>query len=292
MKSWRKKRWLAKLNEPKRTDNSSARRLPHPLGQLSVALLGLLILVIGDACHRRSTPSRVTVPIPAEDAERILKEVDVEARGVARYQAVLKVSGKGPEGRFNATQVIVFERPDRVRVELLGAFGSTRWVAVASKDEIIVWFPGRREFVRESEVERVVGALLGVELTSGEVIAALSGAGMPLAGLHPVGAVREDGVTRIELDEIRIEVEESQVKSAWRADYRVSYPTSWRAAGRPAPDRLEIANEKLQAVLRVEDLDVNVRLHPEAFLVEVPEEATQLELAQIGGEAFFVTTSR
>ncbi len=279
------------MNEPKRTGSSSA-RLAQPLEQLSIALLGLAILVTSDACHRRSTPSRVAVPLPAEEAARMLEEVEVEARGVARYQAVLKVRGKGPDGRFSVTQLIVFERPDRVRVELMGAFGSTRWVAVASEDEILVWFPGRREFVRETQVERVVGALMGVELTAREVIAALSGSGLPLDGLRPVAAVREDGVTRIELGEIKVELEDSQVKSVRRADYRVSYPTSWRAAGRPAPDRIELANEKLQAVLRVEDLDVNVRLHPEAFIVEVPEEATQLELAQIGGEAFFVTTSR
>jgi len=292
MKSWRKMRWLVKLNEPKRTGKPSA-CLTHLLERLSIGLLGLLILLVTTAaCHRRSTPSRVTVPLPAEEAERILKQVEVEARGVARYQALLKVRGKGPEGRFSATQVIVFERPDRLRVELLGAFGSTRWVAVASEDEIVVWFPGRREFVREADVDQVVGALLGVELTSEEVIAALSGAGMPLAGLRPVRAVREDGVTRIEFDEIKVEMEGSQVKSVRSADYRVSYPTNWRSAGRPAPDRLEIANEKLQALLRVEDLDINVRLHPEAFLVEVPDDATQLELAQIGGEAFFMTTSR
>ena len=280
------------MNEPKRTSKPSACPTPS-LEHRSIVRLGLLSLLLATgACHQRSMPSRVTVPLPVEEAERILKQVEVEARGVARYQAVLKVRGEGPEGRFNATQVIVFERPDRVRVELLGAFGSTRWVAVASGDEIVVWFPGRREFVRETDVDRVVGALLGVELTSEEVIAALSGAGMPLAGLRPMGATREGGVTRIELDEIRIEMEGPQMKSARRADYRVSYPTNWRSAGRPAPDRLEIANEKLQAVLRVEDLDINVRLHPEAFLVEVPDDATQLELAQIGGEAFFVTTSR
>lgn len=279
------------MNEPKRTSKPSA-CLPHPPEHLSIVLLGLLIFLTCAACHRRSTPSGVRVPLPAEEAERILKQVEFEARRVVRYQALLKVSGEGPEGRFNATQVIVFERPDRIRVELLGAFGSTRWVAVASEDEILVWFPGRREFVRETDVDGVVGALLGVELTSAEVIAALSGAGMPLVELRPVGAVREDGVTRIELDEIMVEMEGSQVKSVRKADYRVSYPTNWKATGRPAPDRLEIANEKLTAVLRVVDLDVNVRLHPEAFLVEVPDDASQLELAQIGGEAFFVTTSR
>jgi hypothetical protein len=55
---------------------------------------------------------------------------------------------------------------------------------------------------------------------------------------------------------------------------------------------LEITTGNLQASLRVEDLDVNIQLHPEAFLVDLPAEARRLELAQIGDEAVFVSPSR
>jgi hypothetical protein len=236
--------------------------------------------------------SGFATPLSLDEADRVLENLETEGKAVIRYQAVLKIRGEGPEGGFSATQVVVFERPDRMRVELLGAFGTTRWVAVASRDEIIVWFPGRREFLRERQVESVIGALVGVDLSPGEVMAALSGTGLPLEGLRPLSALQEDGVTRIDLGGAMVELEGTQVKSARQPGYRVAYPSSWKSGGKQVPDRLEIASDELRASLRVEDLGVNVRLHPEAFVVELPGDARQLGLAQIGDEAVFVRRSR
>jgi hypothetical protein len=233
----------------------------------------------------------VTTPLPLEEAERILDDLRRQEQSVARYQAVLKVSGKGPEGRFNATQILIFERPDRVRVELLGVFGSTRWIVVTSGGEVLVWFPSRHEYLRDSRVKEVVGALLGVALSPEEVMAALAGVGIPLRGSHPTRAVSEDGASRIDFDGTQIELDERQVRWAMGDGYRVVYPTRWKARGKQVPDRVEIQTPTLQASIDVEDLDVNVLLHPKAFVVELPQDAQRLELHQIEGEAVFVKAS-
>jgi hypothetical protein len=233
----------------------------------------------------------VTSPIPLEEAERLLLDLQRQEAGVARYQAVLKIRGQGPEGRFTATEVLIFERPDRVRVELLGAFGSTRWMAVASGGQILVWFPSRREFLRDSRVEEVVGALLGVPLSPEEVMAVLAGVGLPRQVVRPSGAVRENGASRIDVDGAQIELVEMQVRWARGDAYRVSYPTDWKARGKQVPDRVEIQASELQATIDVEDLNVNVPLHPKAFVLELPKDARRLELHQIGGEAVFVKTN-
>jgi hypothetical protein len=254
----------------------------------------LSIFVLSTAlpsCARRPVAPKVTTPIPLEEAERILHDLRREEKSVVRYQAILKIRGKGPEGRFTATQVLIFERPDRVRVELLGAFGSTRWIAVASGGEILVWFPSRREFLRDSRVEEVVGALLGVPLSPEEVMAVLAGVGLPFRGSRPSGAVREDGARRIELAGAQIELDGMQVRWARGDGYRVAYPTPWKARGKQVPDRVDIEASELQASINVEDLDVNVLLHPEAFVLELPQDAQRLELHQIEGEAVFVKTN-
>lgn len=232
----------------------------------------------------------VTSPVPLGEAETILEHVSDEGGTVLRYQAVLRVRGKGPEGRFSASQVLIFERPQNVRVELLGAFGSTRWVAVTSGVEILVWFPGRREFLQETRVGDVVGVLLGIELSPEEVMAVLSGTGLPLRGERALSAVRQGDITRIELKDAMLELEGEQVKTATCANYRVSYPTRWKATGRQVPDRVELKTDRIEATLRIEDLDVNVPLHPQAFRIKLPEDAERLELDQIEGEAVFVKT--
>jgi hypothetical protein len=228
--------------------------------------------------------------MPLEEADRILHDLERHEKSVARYQAILKIRGKGPEGRFSATQVLIFERPDSIRVELLGAFGSTRWMAAASGGEILVWFPSRREFLRDKRVEEVVGALLGVALSPREVMAALAGVGLPQEGARPSRAVRENGASRIELEGAQIELDDMQVRRATGDGYRVSYPTDWKARRRHVPDRVDIQTNELQASIDIEDLDVNVSLHPKAFVVELPQDARRLELHQIGGEAVFVQT--
>jgi hypothetical protein len=240
----------------------------------------------------RSVSTVATEPITLEETERLLDLLKREEKAIARYQAVLKIRGEGPEGRFRATQVLVFERPNRIRVELLGAFGATRWIAVASDGEIVVWFPSRGEYLRESRIEEVVGVLLGVRLSLEEVMAALAGSGLPLADRRPVGAVGKPGMTRIDLGGDVIELEGEQVRKAEGVDYQVTYPTRWKDRRRQVPDRVEIHTSELQASIRVEDLDVNVQLHPEAFVLELPEDAERLELHQISGEAVFVKASR
>jgi hypothetical protein len=163
-------------------------------------------------------------------------------------------------------------------------------MAAASGGEILVWFPSRREFLRDNRVEEVVGALLGVALSPREVMAALAGVGLPQEGASPSRAVRENGASRIELQGAQIELDDMQVRRATGDGYRVSYPTDWKARGRHVPDRVEIQANELQASIDIEDLDVNVALHPKAFVVELPQDARRLELHQIGGEAVFVQT--
>ena len=260
----------------------------------SQRILRILILVVAalPACSRRPVPLPSETPISTTDANQILEELQSKELSVARYQAVLKVRGRGPEGRFSATQVLVFERPDRMRVELLGVFGSTRWVTVATGDEILVYIPSRRQFLRETEVARVVGALLGVALGTEEIMSMLTGAGLPLERRRAQRAFRRGEIIRIELDRGSFEIDREQVRTATGPNYRVSYPTRWKEQGRQVPDRIDLEADGLEASLKIEDLDVNISIKPEVFTLVLPDDAQRVELHQIGGEAVFVNTER
>jgi hypothetical protein len=264
----------------------------------SVVLLGLVGWLEASACSRRPVATGPASPVPAEEASRLLDVLESDQRSVARYQAVLKVRGEGPEGRFSVTELVAFERPDRVRVELLATFGASRWIAVTDRGEITVLFPRSREYLRESAVEDVVSALFGIRLRPEEVMSVLAGSGLPLDGAEPVRAERIGERVRIvlggslsdgpEAPAETVEVERAQVRAAGGLRYRVSYPTDWKERGRAAPDRIEIESDRVHASLTVEDLDVNVKLDPEVFSISIPEEAVRLSVAEIGGEAVFV----
>jgi outer membrane lipoprotein-sorting protein len=207
------------------------------------------------------------------------------------------VRGSGPEGRFSATLLVAFERPDKLRVELLAPFGGSRWLAVVRGEEVTVLFPSRREFLRQAAVSEVLAALVGVRWEAGEVMAVLSGSGVPLGGAPPTCAFQEGETLRLEfgLDDgatQSLRLRGAQVIEASTPEYRVRYPTAWTSRRRSAPDRIEVGDEKLAASLVVSDLDINVSMDPELFRLEIPPGTSRVEVREIEGEAFFVKSAR
>jgi hypothetical protein len=227
----------------------------------------------------------------AAEVSSLLDELQRHAESVRRYQGFVRVRGRGPEGGFDARLAVLFERPYRLRVELLGPFGGTQWSAVATREEISAYFPGRRHYLKEPDVADVVARLLGVRLGSEDMMAALSGAGVPLDSPSAAG-YRRGRFRFIELEAPSkriLEVnEEAQVVSARSDSYRVSYPASWKSGGRPFPKELSIENDRVRARLTAQDVDVNVELDPEAFVLEIPADAVRLRPAEVEGEAVFV----
>ena len=257
-----------------------------------VRRLGLVVasLFFLGGCRPRA-PEAPRVPVDPSEIESLLRQLDRESEAIRRYQGFVRIRGKGPDGSFHARLVVIFERPDDLRIELLGPFGSTRWSAVASEKGIRVLFPGSKEYVEEPDTADIVGRLLGIPLDAEEVMALLSGVGTPpdvevragyRQGPTTIGVLAEG--ERIEL------AEDGQVSSVQARTYRVSYPTSWKKRRRQIPDRLLLSTESIRVTLTAEDVDVNASLDPEAFELEIPDGAARLRPADVAGEAVFVVT--
>lgn len=259
-------------------------------GPVKLALIAVFV-ALSIACSRRA-PEAPRVPLDAAEIEAALDEVQRSADSVRRYQGFVRIRGQGPDGGFSGRLVVIFERPERFRIELLGAFGVTRWAAVAGPSGIKVVFPGPGQYVEEVDTADVVGRLLGIRLGPDEVMALLSGAGASWNEASPSEAYRQ-GETRVVRSPSgeRLELsDDAQVVSAQTSRYRVRYPSEWKKRRRQIPDRLELETELLEATLTVEAVDVNVALDPEAFAVEVPAGATRLRPADVAGEAVFVAS--
>jgi hypothetical protein len=228
----------------------------------------------------------------AAEVSSLLDELQRHAESVRRYQGLIGVRGRGPDGGFDARLAVFFERPHRLRVELLGAFGGTRWSAVASAEEITAFFPGPRHYLRETDVAEVVARLLGLRLLPEDMMAALSGVGVPFDSSAPVLGYRRGHRRFLETEASPKRIleldDDGQVVSAQSESYRVSYPSFWRSRGRSFPDELTIENERVRARLETSDVDVNVDLAPETFFLEIPPDAERLRPADIDSESVFV----
>jgi hypothetical protein len=226
----------------------------------------------------------------ASAVESVVATLRAEQDSVRRYQGFVRIRGRTSEGSFDARLVVIFERPEKLRVELLGAFGRTRWTAVTGAEDILVVFSRGDEFVRESDVRGVVGRLLGIPLEPREVMAILTGGGVDFGMEHNATGVVRGGLSELSFvsgAEVEVGAGGQVVRVQTRA-YEVSYPTPWRRQRRQIPDRISIKGDRLIATLIAEEIDVNVELDPEAFLLAEPENGTRLRPAEIDGEAVFV----
>jgi hypothetical protein len=260
------------------------------------ALSGLLASLSLTGCaHRRASPplsGPPPVPLTSTDVDGILSALRSQENGTRRAQGIVGARGRGPEGGFDARLVLIFERPSRLRVELLGVLGGARWSAVASDGRIEVYFPGGKRYLDEPNVSDVVERLLGLRLEPREVMAILAGVGLPLEEVTVVRGGRRGASSFLSIGEDPAETLEvssdGQVVRAATSRYRVSYPTPWKRRGRQTPDEVVIENDEIRTTLTTDDLDVNVPLDPEAFELEIPADAVRLRPAEVNGEAVFV----
>jgi hypothetical protein len=141
-------------------------------------------------------------------------------------------------------------------------------------------------------VGEILERLLGIRLGTREMMAALSGAGFPPGASERFRGYRRGNVRVLELGEPHERIleigEDGQVLSGRTGSYRISYPTSWKSRGRPFPDELRIENDSVRARLETSDVDVNVSLEPDTFVLDVPPDAVRLRPAEIEGESVFV----
>ena len=252
----------------------------------------LVVVVFATLGCLRTVPSPVEpVSVNVSTVVPLLEQLHREAQEVRRYRSMLRIRGKGPEGAFRGRLVAIFERPQNLRMELLGMFGSTRWSAVTTDRGIQVLFPGPSQFVDEVDTPDIVGRLIGIRLSAEEIIAVLSGIGSTVAPIvFDLG--QQLGSTRVLFareKEIRIEIDsDDQVSSLITPSYRVSYPSSWKVRRRQVPDRIRLETDRLSVTIDVEAADVNVALDPGAFFMAIPKAAKRLIPADIDGEAVFV----
>jgi hypothetical protein len=110
------------------------------------------------------------LPAPAGVVER--------AQATPAFSARLRVSLKGPELRARTQALIAFQRPDALRIEVPGPSG-LRLVAVTRESRLVAVFPGERAYYSGAAEPTELVALLGLELSPGELMDLLVGVASP-----------------------------------------------------------------------------------------------------------------
>lgn len=203
-------------------------------------------------------------------------------RGVAR------LSLDGPTGSGRAKQIIVLERPDRLRVEVLGFLNQTAAVLVAD-GETFHWFQHEDGSVQRGAVTpRLLERVSGLRLTPKEAVDLLLGvpaperaADMVGGALLPDGGFRVDlraaGAGRVALQQLefdaehrlrRVEARGAEGRLLWEArfdDYR-------RLDGASFAHEIEFRTPTTgaRAQLSFREVELNPKLPPDIFVLRLP----------------------
>lgn len=290
------------------------RRPPRRTAPLFAAFLAVVgAIAVSGSCARRP-PAPPEGPLGAAEIERRLAATAAETSGIRRYQAIFSVRGESLRGGsvrgrgggdgFSGRLLVLFERPPAgspggaeeaaavaaLRISAFAPVGGVRWSLVARPGSVRAVAPAARVFAEGSDLRVFTEPLFGLPVGLREVAAVVSGSGVPLSPVPPVGTAvptpaptpaptpTADGGARLPSG---AEIwwappsagagDAARVRRARGADYEVRYPEAASGSGRPPPRRLEIEGERVRARLTVEELQVNARLHPDSFRLPVPD---------------------
>lgn len=285
------------------------RRPPRRRAPLFAAFLAVVgAIAVAASCARRP-PAPPEGPLGAAEIERRLSATAAETSGIRRYQAIFSVRGESLRGAvrgrgggdgFSGRLLVLFERPPAgfpggagdpaavaaLRISAFAPVGGVRWSLVARPGSVRAVALAARVFAEGSDLRVFTEPLFGLPVGLREVAAVVSGSGVPLSPVPPVGIAvatpaptpTADGGARL-ASGARIwwapppagAGDAARVRRARGADYEVRYPEAASGSGRPPPRRLEIEGERVRARLTVEELQVNARLHPDSFRLPVPD---------------------
>ena len=136
------------------------------------------------------TPLGVDDPRPAA----LLAALDRHAAAVRGVRGTARVAIEGQRGASFARQLVLLERPDRMRVEVLGLLNQ-RVAVLATDGTAYQLYRAETGAVERGAVHpQVLSEVAGLPLTPGEAVAVLLGGPDPPTGALRAGALADGGV--------------------------------------------------------------------------------------------------
>lgn len=247
------------------------------------ALLLCLAAAAGNACapRRPALPGGPAAPFPGA-ADAYLAAVQ-ECRGAQAVGATLSLSGRAGSQSLRGSLDAGLEAPAKVRLVMRAPFGRPIFVLAAADTGATLYLPRDNRVLRNAPTAEIVQALLGVPLDAAELRALISGCGFGAAEPRE-GRSFGGGWLAVETGDATTYLRE--VEGRWRVVAASRPPLSVHyssfTAGRPSALRLQSTGEPTtDLTVRLSDVQINVPLDPEVFVVDVPAAAAPLTIEEL-----------
>ena len=266
------------MSEPRGPARASAM---HSAGRVAA----LLVLALSAVACRTPVPAFERLPPDDPRPERLLAAwaETAEARRSLRARARLAVDGA--EVRLRAQQVVLLERPGRLRVEVKGLLNQTLVVLVIDDERYELLRADDGSYQTGDVHARLLRETAGIDLPPKEAIALLLGAPALEASLAPLAAYADPaGDVRIELGGaggrllrrarfdalgrlVQLERHDAAGGRLWVADYGDFADVG----GVDFPHRLTlVTRDETRAEIEFRDVELNPELSSDLFRLRRP----------------------
>lgn len=257
---------------------------------LSAATAGCTLL----GARPQVGPAEVSAPATNVTADALLEKLDDRARAIQSFRALAAMKYADARQKLAVKEVVVVERPDRIRIEVMGAFGVALQI-VSDGETLRAYNRGERTFYSGKATVENFARFTRLELGLGDVADLLLGlpptrsrAGRATLRFDaPEGfwrvATRSDAgdTTTVWFDPDTLRPSKStEVDRRGRVKYAASYYDYQTVGGVdfPARVRFEIPAQEAQVELRYSNLSVNGALEPNLFQFDAPSGARIVDL--------------
>jgi len=242
-------------------------------------------LALASCAHPRvSLPTDPGAPLP--DFQAIHTQVSSACTGVRTLTAELALSGRAGRQKLRGRVVAGFARPSSMRLEGVAPFGPPAFILAARGDTTVLLLPRASRVLRGARAEEILGALTGVALGPADLLATLTGCVVPAP--HATGGRLHandlmGGATLF----LQPAARASSAAPGWllraarRTGWQIEYP-AWTGMF-PQSVRLQSEDPALMVDLTaaLSQVETNVDLDENAFIVNVPADAQPITLDEL-----------
>jgi hypothetical protein len=244
-----------------------------------VALAGVL-----SACAARGLRLPDGPGEPFADGDTLYKTVSRECAGVGSYTAELGLSGRAGSARLRGRLIVGLQKPSAIRLEGVAPFGPPAFILAGDGRESTLLLPRDRRVLRGESPGAIVSALAGVALEPAEMLALLSGCGVPPAAVRAARRYAGDW-TAIDVEGATVFVRGGEGAGAIRAARRGSLTIEYLERNGRFPTRMRVrldgGSTPVDLTLGAAQIETNVDLPVDAFTVGVPDDAEPITLDEL-----------
>jgi hypothetical protein len=167
---------------------------------LGVWLLGVLLAGIAGCGGHRAAPRVREAPPVLPSADELLARLEHHRARLTGLRTIADSELSGPDGQFKASEILVVQPPDRLRIEVLSMFGVV-WILATDGEVLDIYSRDEETVYRGRPTPSLIADYLPVPLALHELTELLLGRPPPRRVDHVKGVAwePESGLIRLTL---------------------------------------------------------------------------------------------